>query len=44
MRRKLCQLGSDLVERKPNALRKNNECNPPEDSPLIASLASTGSL
>lgn len=44
MRRKLCQLGPDLVERETDSLRKHDERNPPQDSPVIASLSSTGSL
>ena len=40
MRRKLGQLRSDFVERKPDALGKNDECNPPQDGSRISALAS----
>ena len=40
MRRKLGQLGSDLIERQSNALRKDDERNPPQDRSRISALAS----
>jgi hypothetical protein len=44
MRRKFRQLGPDLLERKSNTLRKNDERDPPKDRSGIPTLAASGSF
>jgi hypothetical protein len=42
MRRQLCELGRNLIERQTDPLCKNNERDPAQDSPLIAALTAAG--
>ncbi len=44
MRRKLCQLGPDFVERETDSLRKHDERNPPQDGSWISSLPAAAAL
>jgi hypothetical protein len=44
MRRQLCELGADLIEREANALCEDDECDSSQNRSRIPALAAAGSL